>query len=486
MNDVEVEEQRDRRRAMIAAFIPVLSQAAGEIMEGYRGFIIKLVQQQDRKRLVDGRSFSQRKKRRTMFDHSRVVDALQEDYLEPVPRFRDNQFDRAFGVSRSRYEAIRSDFGHEGKRFFVLSSDGLGREIASMDARILIALKTLRYGVACHCFADYFQMSQQLCRDCLIEFSSSMKSIYEQKFLRLPNELDVKRIVNLHKGVHGVPGMIGSLDCSQTHWKNCPKQSHGSYVGKEKKPCIVLESVCDYNLYFWYASYGYCGALNDVNILYLSPLLENLLNGSFEKMEKDIVPFTLANEEFRQCYLLTDGIYPRFSRFVKAKKHPIHPAEQRFTAWQESARKDIERAFGVLKGKWAFVGMPIHLRSLDQIALRMAACLILHNMCVSDRVMGSPEKDYNPESALSINARFSWNLDRDLVVTPADVTNNQPRVQIGEESVTGASNFEQGVDWISARKAAWRSLDDQLEAFRLVEGLKNHLVAAATDPDQFE
>ena len=485
-DDDDVEEQLQRRRALIAAFIPVLVQAAGEIIEAYRGFIIKLVQQQDRKRLVDGRSFAKRKKKRTKYDHPRVINAIEDDYLGINPRFRDAQFDRAFGVSRSRYEVIRADIGREGKAFFTRSMDGLGQPVASMDARILLALKTLRYGVACHCFSDYFQMSQQLCRDCLIQFSGSIKSIYQKTYLRTPNETDVKRIVNLHCGVHGVPGMLGSLDCSQTHWKNCPKQHHGSYVGKEKKPCIVLESVCDYNLYIWYASYGYCGALNDVNILYLSPLLENLLNGSFDEMEKAVVPYKLDKEEFHKCYLLTDGIYPRFSRFVKAKKHPIHPAEQRFTAWQESARKDIERAFGVLKGKWAFVGMPIRLRDLDQISERMAACLILHNICVSDRVMGSPEKDYNPEASLSVNARFSSAIHTDLIVTPMDIVQNQSRVPASERSVDGASNFEQALDWLSARKKAWKSLDDQMEAFRLVEGLKKHLVSTATDREALE
>ena len=88
------DERIRRRRALIAAFIPVLFQAAGEIIEAYRGFIIKLVQQQDRKRLVDGRSFATRKKKRTKFDHARVNDALADDYLGIVPRFRDAQFER--------------------------------------------------------------------------------------------------------------------------------------------------------------------------------------------------------------------------------------------------------------------------------------------------------------------------------------------------------------------------------------------------------
>jgi hypothetical protein len=50
-------------------------------------------------------------------------------------------------------------------------------------------------------------------------------------------------------------------------------------------------------------------------------------------------------------FLLVDGIYPKFSRFVKTVKEPVTHQQRVFASWQESARKDIERAFGVLQGK---------------------------------------------------------------------------------------------------------------------------------------
>jgi hypothetical protein len=46
-----------------------------------------------------------------------------------------------------------------------------------------------------------------------------------KEFLRLPTATDLKNIVKLHKSVHIVDGMIGSLDCTPTFWKNCPKAS---------------------------------------------------------------------------------------------------------------------------------------------------------------------------------------------------------------------------------------------------------------------
>jgi hypothetical protein len=117
-------------------------------------------------------------------------------------------------------------------------------------------------------------------------------------------------------------GMLGSLDCSHTYWKNCPVAWQGSFKGKEKMPSIVLEAMADYHLFFWHVSYGYTGNLNDKTILSLSPLLDRMVDGSFHKLEKEanVVPFKIDNEEFKQTWITVDGIYPAYSRFVRGIK----------------------------------------------------------------------------------------------------------------------------------------------------------------------
>ncbi|GJY60687.1 protein translocase subunit SecA2, chloroplastic isoform X1 [Tanacetum coccineum] len=46
----------------------------------------------------------------------------------------------------------------------------------------------------------------------------------------------------------------------------------------------------------------------------------------------------------------------------------------------EAARNDVERAFGVLKKKWAIVRTPARSRSLKRITHLMYTCIKLHNM----------------------------------------------------------------------------------------------------------
>jgi hypothetical protein len=63
------------------------------------------------------------------------------------------------------------------------------------------------------------------------------------------------------------------------------------------------------------------GTLNDLNILNLSPFLHSLLDGTFEDLETDsgVGPYTIAGSEFSKLFVLVDGIYPKYSRFVRGR-----------------------------------------------------------------------------------------------------------------------------------------------------------------------
>ena len=56
------------------------------------------------------------------------------------------------------------------------------------------------------------------------------------------------------------------------------------------------------------------------------------LDGTMEELEKAVTPFNIDGEDFKQLYLLVDGIYPEFSRFVKGYKEPIGDFEKALTS----------------------------------------------------------------------------------------------------------------------------------------------------------
>lgn len=51
---------------------------------------------------------------------------------------------------------------------------------------------------------------------------------------------------------------------------------------------------------------------------------------------------------------------------------------------QESVRKDVERAFGVLQQRFRVVAIPCKLWSAEAMGDVMITCIILHNMIIED------------------------------------------------------------------------------------------------------
>ena len=99
------------------------------------------------------------------------------------------------------------------------------------------------------------------------------------------------------------------------------------------------------------------------------------------------IPCTIGSESFNQLIIPVDGMHPRCGRFCKGIKEPIATGQKLLSGFQESARKDIERAFGVLQAKFQAVARPVLLMEMELISDMVRCCLTLHNMCVSDRVM---------------------------------------------------------------------------------------------------
>ena len=67
------------------------------------------------------------------------------------------------------------------------------------------------------------------------------------------------------------------------------------------------------------------------------------------------VHFTVNGNEYDMGYYLADGIYPEWAAFVKSYKVPRGEKHQLFAQHQESGRKDIECAFGVLQSRFAIL-----------------------------------------------------------------------------------------------------------------------------------
>jgi hypothetical protein len=83
-------------------------------------------------------------------------------------------------------------------------------------------------------------------------------------------------------------------------------------------------------------------------------------------------------------YYLAYGIYPTWAIFVKTITHAQGPKISHFATTQELARKDVERAFGVLQKRFPLIRSPAEYWKPQVLWQIITFCIILHNEITED------------------------------------------------------------------------------------------------------
>jgi Plant transposon protein len=311
------------------------------------------------------------------------AERIFNDYFSATPVYSDKVFRRRFRMQRALFLRI-VDGIKEKDPFFNQKADALGRVGHSTLQKAVAAIRQLALGVSPDAVDEYVRMAASTADLCLEHFCRAVIDVFGEEYLRQPTHDDLRRILS-ESEARGFPGMLGSIDCYNWRWENCPKAWHGQHTGK-KGTSIVLEAACTYDLWIWHAFFGLPGSLNDINVLQRSTLMHDLVNGTFPKYN-----FLVGEKEFSTPYWLADGIYPNWSVFVKTISEPVGEANKFFAMMQESTRKDIERGFGTLQKRFAIVRNPAKKCKDGKLSDIMTCCIILHNMIVEnerhDRVM---------------------------------------------------------------------------------------------------
>ncbi|XP_024004241.1 uncharacterized protein LOC112081640 [Eutrema salsugineum] len=262
--------------------------------------------------------------------------------------------------------------------YFQQRNDASGRPGLSALQKCTAAIRLLAYGTAFDTVDEYLHLGATTARKCLEHFVEGVIVLFGDEYLRRPTPEDLRRLLAVGES-RGFPAMIGSIDCMHWEWKNCPTAWKGQYTRGSGKTTIVLEAVASYDLWIWHAFFGPPGTLNDLNVLERSPVFDDIINGQAPQ-----VTFSVNGREYHMAYYLTDGIYPNWATFIQSIKIPQDQKAKLFATNQESVRKDVERAFGVLQARFAIIKNPALCWDKAKIGKIMRACIILHNMIVED------------------------------------------------------------------------------------------------------
>ncbi|GJY27083.1 ALP1-like protein [Tanacetum coccineum] len=263
---------------------------------------------------------------------------LRADYFDDHCKYPLYYFRRRFRMSRKLFLKIVNGISSytanplpQHFHFFTSRLDCTGRMSISALMKCTAAIRQMAYGSTPDAFDEYLQMSEHTAQDALFFFNMCIIELYMPKYLRKPTSEDVVKIQQKHNNVHCFPGMLGSINCMHWEWKNC--------------------------------------------------------RVSWQDDLAPVVPYVVNGVEYRNGYYLADGIYPEWASFVKSYTVATYPKHTYFKQRQESARKDVESAFGVLQGRWGLIQQPARAYEVNTLRRIMYAGIIMHNMILEDQNM---------------------------------------------------------------------------------------------------
>ncbi|XP_042460875.1 uncharacterized protein LOC122044545 [Zingiber officinale] len=169
--------------------------------------------------------------------------------------------------------------------------------------------------------SNYMSSDKQYVKELKVLPVEHRGEVFEVEYLRRPNATDIQHLLEMHEQRHVSLACWAVLTVCIDNGKIAPS------LGK-----------------IWHAFFGIAGSGNDINVLNESSLFNDVLQGNA----------------------------------------PEDPKRKIFKEWQEAARKDVDRAFGVFQSRWAMIRGPGRFWYQDNLKNIIYTCIILHNMIIEN------------------------------------------------------------------------------------------------------
>ena len=254
---------------------------------------------------------------------------------------------------------------------------------ASVPVELLIlgVLRILGRGAFYDDVAEIIGCSEETVRTFFLKFCHEFSSRLFHEYVRSPTlPEDYLPIMETYARL-GFPGAIGSTDCTHLRRDRVRHGERNFWCGKAGFPTAAYELTCDFTRRILAVTRGHPGTRNDKTIIRFDGFVDEVRRGVLFPT----LPFKLSTADGhevdeRGVYLITDQGYHRWRCLQCPMGALATKQEQLFSTRIESVRKDVECTFGILKGRFRILKLPLLFHRQSDVDNVFFTCCVLHNM----------------------------------------------------------------------------------------------------------
>ena len=187
-------------------------------------------------------------------------------------------------------------------------------------------------------------------------------------YIKFPQPEEAHQLAQKFYNIAGMPGVLGCVDGTHIPIRSPGGDNSEVYRCRKGFYSLNVQGICDSDLKFMHVVASWPGSVHDARIF-----------------DNSHVCYMLEQGNYRGVYLLGDSGYPCRDYLLTPILAPSNEKERNYNSSHTRTRNCVERAFGVLKRRFACLSIPIRTK-LQNTKRMVMACVILHNIAVSRRV----------------------------------------------------------------------------------------------------
>ena len=301
---------------------------------------------------------------------------------DPGDRKGGQLFRRRFRVPFPVFEEIVAMTRTNG--WFTEGRDAVGIMAAPLELKILGVLRVLGRGYCFDGVEELCFISGEVLRKFFHRFCECFSAKYFSVYCSAPSTAEeIAHVTGVYARM-GLPGCIGSTDCVHIRWERCPAGGRSIHKGKEGYPTLSYEVTVDHSKRIIACTQGHPGARNDKTIVKFDGFVSSIHDGTlYSDVEYELLDEEGVPKPQKGAYLIVDGGYHKWKCMQCPMKHTSKMKEALWSKWVESVRKDVECCFGILKGRFRCLKLPIYHQEKPLIDNMFFTCCILHNILLN-------------------------------------------------------------------------------------------------------